>query len=176
MKIVKILGIVSISLIVILGLIVLFAPSHVELERSISINASPEEIYPYLNDLKEFNKWSPWYDLDPEAKYSFIGPEEGVGSVMEWKSEQDNVGNGKMEIIETVPNQSVTMEMFFGQDDVPAYAKLVMEPDQQSTKVTWSFETEMSGVAKVFGLMMEQMLGPSYEKGLTNLKNTVEAK
>ncbi|QCK14742.1 SRPBCC family protein [Mangrovivirga cuniculi] len=177
MKALKISGFVFLAILLALALTIVFAPSNVKLERIVSVKASPEEIYPHISDLKKFNEWSPWYKLDPNAKYSFIGSGHGIGSIMKWESKERDVGNGQMEIIEIKPNESVTMEMYFGQDDVPAYATLALSPiNPAETEVSWNFEAEMTGFSKLFGLMMETMLGPSYEEGLNNLKNTVEAK
>ncbi|MCX2742460.1 SRPBCC family protein [Mangrovivirga sp. M17] len=177
MKVLKITGFVFLAIVLALFLTIAFAPSHVKLERIVAVKATPEEIYPHISDLKKFNEWSPWYKLDPDAVYSFIGSGNGIGSIMKWESKKRDVGNGQMEIIEIKPNESVTMEMYFGQDDVPAYATLALLPiNATETEVSWNFESEMTGFSKLFGLMMETMLGPSYEEGLNNLKNTVEAK
>ena len=33
--------------------------------RSIDIAAPPAAIYPLVSDLRRFNEWSPWADIDP---------------------------------------------------------------------------------------------------------------
>lgn len=59
--------------------------------------------------------------------------------------------------------------MYFAGSDDPAFADMTFEKTDGGTKVTWSFDAEMSGAEKWFGLMVETLLGPQYEEGLNNL-------
>ncbi|WP_377517691.1 hypothetical protein [Microbulbifer taiwanensis] len=47
------------------------------LERSVTIAKPPQTVFPYVNNLRNFNSWSPWYQLDPNTKYEYSGPDEG---------------------------------------------------------------------------------------------------
>lgn len=77
MKVLKILGaIVGVLFLAVLTLY-LMGPKEVYMERSISINTSPEVIYNELNTFEYFNEWSPWYTKDTSASYQFTGPEVG---------------------------------------------------------------------------------------------------
>ncbi len=40
-------------------------PGQVRVERATLVKATPEAIYPLVGDLKRFNEWSPWANLDP---------------------------------------------------------------------------------------------------------------
>lgn len=70
-------------------------PSEVSLERSVVVDAPPAGVYPHVSSFQNFNAWSPWAKIDPNAKYEFTGPESGVGSTMSWTSDHPNVGNGR---------------------------------------------------------------------------------
>jgi len=37
----------------------------------LSVEAYPEEVFAYLEDLEAFNRWSPWFARDPDADYIF---------------------------------------------------------------------------------------------------------
>ena len=74
-----------------IGLVVLIAalaagayllPRHVIVEREITIDAAPADVYAYLESLQAFTEWSPWQDRDPDMVVNFSGPETGVGNVM----------------------------------------------------------------------------------------------
>ena len=67
---------------------------------------------------------------------------------------------------------SDTLE-FEGFDDL-SYASLDLEETSDGTKVTWGFDSQFGGFFKYFGLFMDGMLGPTYEEGLTNLKQVAE--
>jgi len=176
MKALKITGIVLAALLIIGIIVVALLPSHSHLERSTVINAQPTQVFAELNSYKNFNSWSPWAALDPNTKYEFSGPESGVGATMSWTSDNENVGNGSQKIIESEENARVKTELSFEGFDGKAYGEFILTPEGDGTKVTWSYDGDMSGVYKIFGLMMDSMLGPSYEQGLSALKTVVESK
>ncbi|HEY8934860.1 MAG TPA: SRPBCC family protein [Cyclobacteriaceae bacterium] len=175
MKALKIIGIIIIVIFLIVISLVLFLPPHAHVERSIVINAKPAQVFNQLNSFKNFNTWSPWAALDPNTKYEYSGPETGVGAFMSWSSEDKNVGSGTQKIIESEPDSHLKNEMTFGDFDGKAYAEFMLAPEGNATKVTWSYDGDMSGMYKILGLIMDKMLGPQYELGLSNLKKVVES-
>ena len=179
MKILKKILIVLVAIIALIAIVGLFLPSEVNLVRITVINASPNSVYQEISSLKRSNKWSPWFRIDPEGtSYTYSGPDEGVGNKMEWSSEHPDVGTGSQEIVEAIPDQKIRTELYFGGFDEPSYADFTLEKAEAGTKVSWTFEGDMGGnpINRIFGLMMESLLGPTYEEGLANLKERVEAK
>jgi hypothetical protein len=168
----------------ILGLVVLVAllavgglllPSSAHVERTISINAPPENIRMLVNDFRRFNEWSPWAKRDPETRYTFEGPPSGVGSKMKWVSEKPDVGSGSQEITVDEPTMVKTALDFGDQGQALAFFKL--EPTGTATKVTWGFDSEFGYnlIGRYFGLMFDKWLGADYEQGLASLKALAEA-
>ncbi len=150
---------------------------EVQVKRSIKIDRPAKMVYQAINSMHTFNRWSPWADMDPNAKYQITGPTTGVGSKMAWQGNQD-VGSGTQEIIEVKENQMIKTELFFdGQGDDPSWATLQIVDQGDSVVVDWVFEADFNGniLGRYFGLMMDDMLGPQYEKGLTKLKALVES-
>lgn len=161
--------------VVLLAVVGFFLPREVHMERSIAVDAEPNEIYQAVNDFQNFNKWSPWAQIDPTTRYEYSGPASGVGAKMSWSSDHPDVGNGSQEIVESVPNQKVTNVLLFDGFE-PSYASLIIEPSGNGSTVTWTFDGDMGSnpIGRYFGLFMEDMLGPQYEEGLSNLKRVVE--
>ena len=58
-----------------------------------------------------------------------------------------------------------------------ALASVVLEPAGAGTKVTWGLDTDLgfNPIARYFGMMMDGMVGPDYEKGLARLKAVAES-
>ncbi len=164
-----------IILIVVLLAVAFLLPREVTVARSITINASPEAIFPYVNDLKKMNEWSPWARIDPKTEYEFEGPSSGKGQKVTWSSTHEHMGIGSQEIIESVPNKSVRTALDFGEHGT-ANATLLLEPDGEGTKVTWGFTTDTgyNPMARYMGLMMDSWVGEKYMEGLQNLKKLVE--
>lgn len=175
MKLLKYLALSLVFFIIAAGLGGLMLPDTRHVEREISIDASAAEIFPYLNNLQQFNQWSPWAKIDPQTQYSFEGPEAGVGAKMKWASADKTVGKGSQEIVESKENLSVKTLLKFGKNDL-SMATFNLTESSGSTTVVWSFDINLSNtISRYFGLMMESWVGHSYEQGLTGLKALVEA-
>jgi len=176
MKILKPALIAVAALLLLLVLIGLFLPSATQVQRTVSIAAAPADVYEIVNDLHRFNEWSPWYEKDPKAKYSYSGAPTGVGSRLEWSSQVSAVGTGSQEIIESVPDQKVRTRLDFGSGGA-SEAELLIVPEGAGSRVTWSLYTAFGHnlVGRYFGLAMNSMVGPDYESGLGKLKALAES-
>lgn len=171
------IGLLSLAALLAAFLLVgLFLPTAAHVERSITTSASPAAVYEVVSSLRRFNEWSPWFDLDPQAVYTYSGPERGVGAKVSWTSEQRSVGSGSQEIIAAVPDRSVTMRLDFGADG-RATARLEITPVDGGSRVTWAFDTRFEGsyLGRYFGLFLDRLVGADYEDGLARLKRLLEA-
>lgn len=164
---------VFIALLVLAGFLL---PREISAERSVYISKPPEAVFPYLNNFRHFNNWSPWYELDPDAQYSYSGPADGEGASMSWTSDKPNVGNGSQTIVESVPYSKVRTELDFGEHGT-AGAEFRLVPQGTGTNVTWAFSSDMGSgpIARWMGLIVKRMIAQDYEKGLQNLKLLLES-
>lgn len=171
-KLAGILAVIAVSLLVI-GLLL---PKQGRVERSIVINAPPPVVFGLVNGFGRFEEWSPWADKDPAMKVERSGPETGVGATYAW-SGNAAVGSGSQKIIESVPPSHVRTRLHFGGFAEPSLASLDIAPDGSGSRVTWSLTVEVGSnpVNRYFGLLMNKMVGPDYEKGLARLKQLAEA-
>jgi hypothetical protein len=78
-------------------------PDYFRIARSASVDAPPEAIYPLINDLHNWERWSPWAKLDPDQVTTYDGSPLGAGAIMEWSGDK-KVGAGKMKIVESSQN------------------------------------------------------------------------
>lgn len=155
----------------------LFLPDHVHVERSIVIERPPATVFALLNGFRRFNEWSPWADLDPKTVYTQEGPAVGPGARFSWASENKDVGSGSQEILESVPGDHVKVRLIFADFDFDNTATYLLAPEGTATKVTWTYDSDFNGdlLGRLFGPMMDSMLGPDYEKGLAKLKPLAES-
>lgn len=164
--------IAAIAIIIVGGSFLL--PAQAVVTRSIEIAAPPDKIFAIVGDMRHFNEFSPWADLDPDIKYTFEGPESGVGQIMKWSSENADVGSGSQMITKHEPPNYVESELDFGMRG-KSIATWDLVPSTTGTKATWGFKAGLDGIpAKWFGLMFERWIGPDYEKGLAKLKAAAE--
>ena len=132
-------------------------PSSGHVERSITINAKPATVYTVLNGFRQFDKWSPWRDLDPSAKTTIEGPLMGVGAKQSWASEDPKVGTGGQEILEVRPFEYIKIKLWFGGYDAPSFATYSIAADGTGTKLTWSYDSDFGSnlMYHYFGLMLD---------------------
>ena len=163
------------ALIVILLIGSFILPQKQQVKRSVNIAAPAAQIYPYLVNPKKFTEWSPWSKIDPNMKVQFVGPESGVGAGMTWQSDQPSVGNGSWTIANAKVNESVDVNMDFGDQGLATSSFSILRSGN-TNQVTWGFETDagMNPIMRWMGLLMDKMVGSEYEKGLNELKAVME--
>ena len=168
MKIIKKLLIALVVIFVLFTIVMAFAPSKVKVERSLVINADKEIIFDQVNNLLNWNNWMPWNKIDPEMKHKYFGPQSGVGAGYSWESKVNNVGNGKITILESHGNNSLLTEMDF-MENGKATAGYYCLNDPNGVKVVWNMNTELSYFTRWTAWMMDGWIGPDFEKGLKSL-------
>jgi effector-binding domain-containing protein len=151
-------------------------PRHVRVERTATIAAPRATVFTVLNGFRQFNKWSPWFELDPEAKYTYEGPGAGVGAKLSWVGNPKTLGSGSQIITASDPYGKVAANVDFGQGGRPARQVYALDADGTGTKVTWSIDVDlgMNPAARFFGLGFEGMIGKDFDKGLALLKKFAE--
>ena len=177
MKILKKLLRILLLLIVVLLVISFFLPSKYRVERSELIEAKPAAIFEHLNTLTKWPEWTAWTVARyPDMNVSFEGPEAGVGAIYQWSGKSS--GNGVLKITRSEPEQGVWFDLDFEQGKYLSKGAILMQPSGDSVKVTWSNEGELglNPMRRYFGLVMDRMMGPDFEKGLQNLAEKVEGK
>jgi uncharacterized protein YndB with AHSA1/START domain len=158
-------------------IVVATRPSEFRVVRSITIAAPAAAIFPHVNELKKWEPWSPWMKLDPNAKSTFEGPAAGQGAVMGWAG-NNQVGEGKMTITESKPNELVRFHLeFYKPMAGTSEAQFTFKPEGHGTVVTWSMSGKNNFIAKAMCLFMnmDKMVGGEFEKGLNSIKGVVEA-
>ena len=136
----------------IVGLTVIFyggaymLPGEARVERSIDIAASPDKVFAIAANLRRVPEWSPWIEVDPQTKFTFEGPEQGVGQVMRWTSNNPMVGSGTLTLTEASPNARLCHQAPSMQASEPPAATMTFAPEGAGTRVTWVFQSSLPGV------------------------------
>ncbi len=145
-------------------------------QRTQTIGAAPERIFPLLVDLHQWRQWSPWEDLDPDLQREYTGAERGVGAKYAWSGNR-KAGKGTMEVAEVSEPERVAVKVTFEKPmKSSSTSVLTLEPQGDATTVTWTMtgpHSLFSRVAAPLGLM-DRFIGKDFEKGLTTLKAVCE--
>ena len=79
--------------------------------RDIMIAAPRERVYALVDDLREWERWSPWEVLAPSMSHEYTGPDRGVGARHCWVGNKD-AGEGEMLITDSSPD-GVSLDLHF---------------------------------------------------------------
>jgi uncharacterized protein YndB with AHSA1/START domain len=140
-------------------------------ERSRTIDAPAERVFPLIADFRQWTRWSPWEDVDPDLHRSYSGAESGVGAVYGWSGNR-KAGAGRMQILRAEPNSRVEVDLQF---EKPFRSRntstFVLEPLGDRTRVTW----RMTGPRPAFMRLtqkffdMDKLIGKDFDRGLDRM-------
>jgi hypothetical protein len=133
-------------------------------------------VYAQIVDFRNWRNWSPWDDLDPDMQRSYSGADSGVGAGYAWAGNR-KAGEGKMEITEAVEPSSVQVALdFLKPFKSSSTTTFNLKPQGETTEVTWTMTGPKALMTRVMGVFksMDKMVGPDFEKGLTQLKGATE--
>ena len=174
----KLIGIVVVVLIVAAAAVVAYAstgPDSFRVQRSASIKAPPDRIFPLIADYRNWAQWSPYENRDPEMKRTYSGPPSGKGAKYAWEGNR-NVGSGEMEIIDTTPNKILIKLDFMRPFEAHNVAEFTLHPQGDATSVTWAMQGPVPLFGKVMHMVMDmdKMVGTDFAAGLARLKTAAE--
>ncbi len=151
-------------------------PDSFRVERSASIKAPPEKIFPLIDDLHRMQTWSAWEKVDPGMKRAHSGGASGKGAVYEWEGNKE-IGQGRMEIIESSPSRIAIRMDFIKPFAAQNTLEFTLKPDGGSTRVTQAIFGPSPYISKLFGLFcsMDKMIGEKFEQSLAALKAAAES-
>ena len=170
---------IALVIVALIAVVLIYAstrPDSFSVQRSATIKAPPEKVFALINDFHNWPAWSPWEKLDPAMKRTHSGAAAGQGAVYAWLGNSD-VGEGRMEITESVPSSKVGIKLDF---ITPFESKnttlFTLQPQGDSTQVAWLMQGPAPYVTKLMTVFvsMDKMIGKDFEAGLANLKANAE--
>ncbi len=149
----------------------LLLSSRYEVERSVVITGEPEQIFPYLDDLKNWPKWSPWTTENfPKIELEYLGPDRGVGAQCRWKHPEN--GEGYLEITHCEPGRSLSYKLVF--DEQESEGSFTLERGDGGIKVTLRLVGDLKDepFGRYLAFFMDRIVGEPFDEGLKKLKTT----
>lgn len=168
-----------IAIVVLVGAVLVYAatrPDTFRVERAVIVKAQPEKVFALVNDLRRWSTWSPWEKKDPLMRRTFGDATSGKGAYYAWEGNSE-VGQGRMEITESVPPARVRIKLdFIKPFEASNTVDFTLEPKGETTNVTWAMQGPSSYLFKLIGIFVsiDSQVGKDFEEGLANLKATAE--
>ncbi|MGO4701993.1 SRPBCC family protein [Dyella sp. 2RAB6] len=170
-----VVAVLVIALVIVLA-IAAGRPDRFRIERTATIGAPPESIFPLIEDFHRWRTWSPYEERDPAMQRDYSGAPHGRGAIYAWDGNKQ-IGSGRMEIIEATPASRVAIKLdFFRPFKANNVAEFVLEPTTAGTRVTWTMSGASPFMSKLMGLVFnfDRMVGKDFEVGLEKLRAVTE--
>ncbi len=126
-------------------------------------------VFVQLNDLRNWEHWSPWNMDDDSVLPSYLNGGFGPGGAIVWSS-----GTGYLQrfvITQSEPHQSIEIAMDFGKDGLGISRIGLIETNTGKTLVTWNYGMKTEGWKS---LPARQAIKKSIKKALNNLSSSAE--
>ncbi len=175
----QVLGNVAVGILAVVALVLLvglFLPRTFHVERSIDVQAGAEAIYPDLAGLRRWPEWTVWNkDMDPGLELTYGSPDTGEGAEYSWRGPK--LGNGQLKLLKANPTNGIAYALSFDNGSMVSEGAITLEKVAGVVRVTWSNHGDLgkNPVNRYFGMMMDRMVGPDFEKGLQRLKTRAES-
>ncbi len=134
------------------------------------------DIISLINDLRQFNTWNPFSEMDPQNVITYDAVTAGVGGAYNWQGEKS--GAGRMQITESAPSQRVTAKLDFSKP-LKAHNMVDFNVQAQGDKastVTWTMHGPMPYLNRLVTIFvdMDKTVGKEFKSGLSHLKTLAE--
>lgn len=141
-------------------------PGRVTVTRSATVPAQPGAILARLSSTEGFQTINPYRNTTPDLKIEAFGPAAGVGSGFRF----DGGGTKGTQTVSALDDTRIVYAIDLGAMGKPVQTVTVL-PAEKGSAVTWTMEADLgrNPIARVMGLFMEGMVGPTLEQGLANL-------
>lgn len=146
-------------------------------EHSIEIDAYPEDVFPFINNLQAYSQWSPLYAQIMDAQIVYGGAGEGIGQTMAWQGSAGAYPFGSQEIIQSQPGEFVQVKVnLAGREATATHAILPLSSGAGVTVLTKS-DIELGGfpyLDRVRTKMRQGWYTAQFEQSLIRLKTVSE--
>ena len=155
--------------IVLAGLVYLAClDGNFEVRRSHLIDASVQDCFDAVVDLKSWPQWSPWLLHEPDARLEYSADHRTEGGYYSWDGKQ--VGAGRLTHVSIKPGRSIAQQIEFTRpfkstSEVGWY----FEKQESGTLVSWEMRGRMPFLFRFLAKKMEPAIGRDYELGLALL-------
>jgi Polyketide cyclase / dehydrase and lipid transport len=155
-----------------LALVPLFFSRRVVVMRATSINARPDEIFPLINDLRNWPRWTVWSQRE-NLHFTYEGEPAGVGAVQKWESTRMS---GAIRMTESIPNEHLAYTLTIADMDQALEGIISIKPENGGSRVKWKGEWtgDAAFYARYMDLLFRLWIGRDFAAGLRNLKALAE--
>lgn len=154
-----------------------FLPSEIEVEQSVFLLQSPDEVYPILNNPVEWQHWSVLNKQnDPSMINLYGGPVYGKGARLQWSG--DKVGDGQLVFTESVQPSSILYRQTQPADTSAIRGTFELAPREGGTQLSWRQQTTLAHnpIARLQGVLQKYKMQQEVARGLQGIQKHLGAR
>lgn len=161
-----------------LALVVVARPAHVEVRREVRVAAPPERVFEQLDTLERWEDWVRWPDAPSQPTIEYGPVRRGVGASRSWRGTAAQ-GSGRMSIVESRAPEHLVVELDFSEPAQAGRATLrfALAPLGDGTLVTLTYEGDHTLGAKAVALVVDakHFIGVELDGALASLAASTAA-
>jgi uncharacterized protein YndB with AHSA1/START domain len=151
-------------------------PREIKIKQRVLIKASPDQVFPYLNNPTDWKNWSVWNKTyDPSMIYMYGGPQRGLGARQSWSG--DVIGNWQMIFTQSVEPDSLSYELTQEGSPFKTKGNFILQKSAGGTLVTWLQTTPLEDrpLAVYKGKWLQSKKEEELQQSLVNLQALLTA-
>ncbi len=176
MRLVKMFLFVLLGLFAVVTIIGLLIPSSVKISRGVIVNADSSTLFRALSDVKHWNQWLPWITTDSGAIVQLSPVTNQPGSFFRWQGVRYKSA-GTISIKEIKQDEILLLHELQGMSKADGGFRIRSTGTKgEVTEVLWYMEYKLKWYPweRFYGIFVDHIIGPAFEKGLEQLKNYAE--
>ena len=149
-------------------LVGLLLPGTWRAETEAFLDATPGQVFPFINRLGDWEAWTPF----PGTGLEEFGPAEGVGAGLRW--DDPGYGSGEARIVASRTNEGVEYEVRIEGGRLRIRGKITLQLQGEGTRVVWVEEGDF-GRNPLLGYTARGMASSQGEAMRASLQRLAEA-
>lgn len=154
-----------------------FSPATMTVERTVTIDAEPDDVFPFINDLSKYSLWSPLHAAIGDAEIFYGGAPNGTGQTSVWKSPDSSFPFGTQEIVASQFPEFVQLEVSLAGRPVSSFYGLNEDPENDGIVVLMDTEYGLGGFPYIQRLLAKRQIPEmerTFDESLQKLKTLSE--
>jgi Polyketide cyclase / dehydrase and lipid transport len=177
-KLLKTIGFLFGILIIAVIILAFVAPKRISITSTQFINAPKQQVFDQIRFMKNYPKWSPFKQQDPEQKFTISETDGQVGASFSWEGVKEK-SKGSQKIVALDSNGVVKINCNITEpfQSNPTFNYTLTEKNA-GVEIVQDFVAEMPVPSNIFGMLLglKDKIAATNKQGLDLLKQVVEKK
>jgi hypothetical protein len=156
----------------VLGILPFFLPRRPRIARRILVRADRFHIFPLINDLRNWPRWTAWNQLQ-EIEYHYDGPLSGAGATQHWRA---GGHSGVLHMTQSHEGERIAYTLTIDDRWLLEGAISLEEIAPRQTRILWIARWQGAAFpwARYMDLMMMLWIGRDFATSLENIRKLSE--